>query len=54
MRDALSKKSIRPEDAVQESIEELARDIAIIEPDPKDWGWCVGYLLEQIEEEAKK
>ena len=46
VREALSKKSIRPEDAVQKAVEELARDIAIIEPDPKDWGWWVGYLLE--------
>ena len=34
--EALSKKSIRPEDAVQKAIEEIARDIAIIEPDPVD------------------
>ena len=43
---ALSKKSIHHEDAIQKDIEELARDIAIIEPDPEDGGWWVGYLLE--------
>ena len=53
MREALSKKSIKPEDAVQKAIEEIARDIAIIEPDPRDWGWWVGYLLEKLEKEAK-
>ena len=52
VREALSKKSIRPEDAVQKSLEEIARDIAIIEPDPKDWGWWVTHLLELLEEEA--
>jgi len=39
VREALSKKSIKPEDAVQNALEEIARDIVIIEPDPKDWGW---------------
>jgi len=38
VREALSKKFIRPEDAVQNALEEIARDITIIEPDPKDWG----------------
>ena len=52
VREALSKKSIRPEDAIQKALEEIARDIAIIEPDPKDWGWWVTHLLEQLEEEA--
>jgi len=53
VREALSKKSIKPEDAVQDALDEIARDIAIIEPDPKDWEWWVGYLLEKLEEEAK-
>jgi hypothetical protein len=54
VREALSKKSIRPEDAVQNALEEIARDIAIIESDPVDWGWWVGYLLEQLEIHAEK
>ena len=36
VREALSKKSIKPEDAVQKALEEMARDITIIEPDPVD------------------
>ena len=52
VREALSKKSIRPEDRVQEALEEIARDIAIIEPDPKDWEWWVNYLLEKLSKEA--
>ena len=48
VRDALSKKSIRPEDRVQEALDEIAREIAIIEADPKDWEWWVTYLQEQI------
>ncbi len=51
---ALNKKSIRPEDRVQKALVEIARDIAIIEPDPVDWGWWVGYLLEKMEEEAQR
>ena len=54
VREALSKKSIRPEDAVQKSLEEIARDIAIIEPDPGDWGWWVNYLIEILGDEAKR
>jgi len=54
VREALSKKSIRPEDRVQDALDEIACDIAIIEPDPKDWGWWVGYLLEQMEREAER
>jgi len=54
VREALSKKSIRPEDAVQEAIEEIARDIAIIEPDPQDWTGWVNYLLESLQTEAQK
>jgi len=54
VREALSKKSIRPEDAVQRAIDEIALDIAIIEPDPKDWGWWVTYLLEALQVEAEK
>jgi hypothetical protein len=29
------------------------RDIALIEPEPKDWAWWVSYLLEQLEAEAQ-
>ena len=36
------------------ALEDMARDIALIEPDPKDWGWYVTYLLEKMEEEANK
>ena len=54
VREALGKKSIRPEDTIQKAIEELARDITIIEPDPVDWVWWVGYLLEQMESQAEK
>lgn len=32
----------------------MARDIALIEPDPSDWKWWIGYLLEQMEIQAEK
>ena len=32
----------------------MARDIALIEPNPLDWGWWVIYLLEQMEVEARR
>ena len=48
------RKPTRPEDAVQSGLKELARDIAIIEPDPSDWSWWVCYLLEELEFHARK
>jgi hypothetical protein len=51
---ALNKKTTRPEDAVQHALAEIARDIAAIEPDPADWSWWVGYLLEQLEMHGEK
>ena len=32
----------------------MARDIALIEPDPQDWAGWVAYLLEQLEAEAQR
>ena len=54
VREALSKKSIRPEDALQDALEEIARDISLLEPDPQDWVWWLIYLLEKMEAEAKR
>ena len=51
---ALNRKSITPEQELQDAIDEMARDIALIEPDPQDWGWWVNYLLEQMEAEAER
>jgi hypothetical protein len=34
----LNKKTIRPEDELVDALRKMARDIALIEPDPKDWG----------------
>ena len=50
----LNHKPITPEDKLLDAQEDMARDIAIIEPDPMDWGWWVVYLLEQMEGEAKR
>jgi len=43
-----------PEDILQKAIEELARDIATIEPDPADWAWWVGFLVEELEGRANE
>jgi hypothetical protein len=42
------------EDELQDALEDMARDIALIEPDPEDWGGWISYLLEQMEGEAKR
>ncbi|MCJ7695283.1 MAG: hypothetical protein MUO40_07625 [Anaerolineaceae bacterium] len=52
--EALNKKSITPEDELQDALEDIARDIALIEPDPQDWGWWVTYLLEKLKAEANR
>jgi methionine synthase II (cobalamin-independent) len=54
VREALSRKSITPEEELQTAIDEMARDIALIEPDPQDWGWWVSYLLERMEGETRR
>jgi hypothetical protein len=46
-------KTLRPEDELAETQEEMARDIALIELDPEDRGGWVIYLLEQMEAEAR-
>ncbi len=51
--EALNKKSITPEDEIADMLDEMARDIALIEPNPADWGWWLAYLLEQMEEETR-
>lgn len=51
--EVLNNKRITPEDDLVDALDEMARDIALIEPDPQDWGWWVVYLIEQLEEEAK-
>ena len=51
--DSVKRKPESPEDQLQKALDEVARDIALIEPEPKDWAWWVPYLLEQMEGEAK-
>jgi hypothetical protein len=35
---ALKRRSITPEQEIQDALDEMARDIALIEPNPVDWG----------------
>jgi hypothetical protein len=52
--DILNNKTISPEDEPADALDEMARDIALIEPEPKDWGVWVNYLLESLQSEAQK
>ena len=54
LRKSENKKSYAPEDDLQEAIEDLARDITILEPDPVDWGSWIKYMLEQLEGEVER
>ncbi len=52
--ETLNKKKITPEDELADALGDMARDIALIEPDPQDWGGWVIFLLEKMEGEAKR
>ena len=52
--EGLNKKPIAPEDELADALDEMARDIALIEPNPVDWGGWVPYLLEHMEAEAQR
>ena len=52
VNEALDKKSITPENDLQDELDEMARDIALIESNPVNWGGWMSYLLEPLEGEA--
>ena len=52
--EVVSKKPGTPEDKLQKALDDMVRDIALTEPNPVDWGGWVTYLLEQMEEEARR
>ena len=47
--ETLNNKRITPEEELADTLEEMARDIALIEPEPRDWGGWVIFVLGQIE-----
>ena len=54
LNEALNQKPNTPEDQLQAALDEIARDIALIEPNPVDWGGWLAYLVEQMGVEAKR
>jgi hypothetical protein len=48
INEVLNNKPISPEDEPADALGCIARNIAIIEPNPRDWGWWVMYLLQKI------
>ena len=50
----LRKKQLTREEELADVLEEMAKDIAIIEPDPSDWASWVKYFVDQLEKEARK
>ena len=54
LKKSVNRKPYAPEDDLQDAIDDIAQDIAILEPDPVDWGGWVSYMLGQLEGEAKK
>ena len=44
--EVLNNKPISPEDEPADALEDMARDIALIEPNPVDWGEWMGYLVD--------
>ncbi len=49
VNEVLNNKPNTPEDELTDALEDMARVIAFIEPDPMDWAGWVDYLLEQME-----
>ena len=54
LRKSVNRKPFEPEDDLKEAIEDLARDIATLEPNPVDWEGWVSYMIEQLEGEAQR
>ena len=54
INEVLNNKPISPEDELADALGDMAWDIALIEPDPVDWGGWVKFLLEKLEEEATR
>ena len=46
--EALNKKSISPEDELVDALEDMARDIALIEPNPADWIMCIFNITKRV------
>ncbi len=50
----LNKKTIPPQDELQDALGDMARDIALIEPDPQHWAGWVIYFIDRLAEESQK
>lgn len=42
----LNESQITPDEMLLDKLPDVAQDIAILEPDPKDWGWWIHYLID--------
>ena len=51
--EVLNNKPISPENELADALEDMALDIASIEPNPQDWGGWIIYVLEQIQVESR-
>ena len=49
----LNNKPLTPEDELADALGDMARDIALIEPNPGDWGGWGFYVLKQMVVKAK-
>lgn len=54
VREELDKRLSTPQDKLQAAMDDMARDIAILEADTRDWEGWVMYLIEQLEHQAGK
>ncbi len=52
--DVLNNKRITPEDELADALEDMARDIVLIESNPLDWAGWKTCFLEQMEVEAER
>lgn len=54
LSEGVKKKPESPGEKLQKALDEIARDIAMIEQNPQDWGGWVNYLMLQLEVEAQR
>lgn len=48
INEGLNRKTLRPEDELADTLEETPIDIAMIEPDPWDWGGYAVNVLDRL------
>ena len=52
--EVMNQKPKSPENELADALEDMARDIAVVEPEPMDWVGWISCFLDQLEQESEK